>query len=298
MKRKIANIALISALILLTTGCSQGETSKINSETSKESQSSQSSVISDTTTTTSESEPVSETSATTAEESSKDESKQDVDTPFPVDYLTMPDGREASLAEASMANETNCTFDFAYIRYPKMQVVTNADKADAFDFGNYEYNGEEVSVDKADWTMIKKGDKIGDLTVEEAQMLYSYYSEDEQSQSSSIVFSGSTTVDAYLYYYVEDDMYFAAGDVIVIPVSEGNTDFPLRTSKGTIFFNEKTNTAFYGDCDLVAVGNISALANGDVVNANKPFAKAKVTLTDISYGGMGTCYATVTAITL
>lgn len=105
-------------------------------------------------------------------------------------------------------------------------------------FQNGEFIGEEFRDNETEWVSVSVGDKIGDLSVSEAEIVYSYYSGIDRFiwNTIDISFSGETELEGILSSYKSDPMYGDGLYFIPFPDSLAEQSFPmLKGAHGSVW---------------------------------------------------------------
>lgn len=96
-------------------------------------------------------------------------------------------------------------------------------------FQNGEFIGEEFRDSETEWVGVSVGDKIGDLSVSKAEIVYTYYSPIDWFgwHTIDISFSGETELEGILSSYKGDPMYGDGLYFIPFPDSLAEQSFPM-----------------------------------------------------------------------
>lgn len=116
-------------------------------------------------------------------------------------------------------------------------------------FQNGEFIGEEFRDSETEWVSVSVGDKIGDLSVREAQIEYSYYSGIDRFiwNTIDISFSGETELEGILSSYKSDPMYGDGLYFIPFPDSLAERSFPMLKGAYGSFWRQSGEYMLGGD---------------------------------------------------
>lgn len=116
-------------------------------------------------------------------------------------------------------------------------------------FQNGEFIGEEFRDNETEWVSVSVGDKIGDLSVSEAEIGYSYYSGIDRFiwNTIDISFSGETELEGILSSYKGDPLYGDGLCFIPFPDSLAERSFPMLKGAYGSFWRQSGEYMLGGD---------------------------------------------------
>lgn len=130
-------------------------------------------------------------------------------------------------------------------------------------FQNGEFIGEEFRDSETEWVSVSVGDKIGDLSVSEAQIVYSYYSGIDRFiwNTIDISFSGETELKGVLYRYNWTEN-ITSYHFVPFPDSLAEQKFPmLKGMYGSSGFARGDGYIVTGDTITIDLGEDLAIEN-------------------------------------
>lgn len=282
MKKSIT--ALLLALALTLTACSNGGTAE--QTTAPQSSAEESSQTSQTTQT-------EETSADTADEVSTDEetTPEETDAPQEKADFTFPDGSAGYYADGTKSEDGFfLQYDFAFMRYALPYYYDTDTTPDLYDFENYEFNKDMIDPElDYEYFKVQKGDQVGPFTVKDAW--YKVIYPDPEVEADPYLFEciveleGSMTVDGILYCAFEEEYAMSQGDMNFYPDPSSCENIPMPfNSRVYTICDVQGEKAYIMDTNYYRVGNVNDAGIQDYFD-NGQYAKAKLTLKDpiISY---------------
>lgn len=130
-------------------------------------------------------------------------------------------------------------------------------------FQNGEFIGEEFRDSETEWVSVSVGDKIGDLSVSEAEIVYSYYSGIDRFiwNTIDISFSGETELKGVLYRYNWTEN-ITSYHFVPFPDSLAEQKFPmLKGMYGSSGFARGNGYIVTGDTITIDLGEDLAIEN-------------------------------------